>query len=148
MALSRPSRSSSTSAERGARDDFDAVGHHPYNYPSDRALRPSTSTRTRSLASPRSCGLLVRHGDRDKQIWGTETGAPTVGPGAARSLAEHVVVSYVAWNAWEYTGPLFWYSFRDAGEGEDPEDHFGLVSTRLRPKGSALVAFAWMNGGV
>jgi hypothetical protein len=132
----------------GARRDFDAVGHHPYNYPGD-PLAPTDASNDNAFGgvTPALRDVMVSHGDAEKQIWGTETGAPTVGPRAPRSLAAHVDASYEAWNRWDFTGPLFWYSYRDAGGGRDAEDHFGLVTAALVPKGHALERFTELAGG-
>jgi polysaccharide biosynthesis protein PslG len=123
----------------GAGPSFDAVGHHPYNYPGS-PLDPTGDFNHNAFGGVtlKLRELMLAHGDGDKLIWGTETGAPSVGPRAPPSLAAHVAQSYVAWSSWDFTGPLFWYSFRDAGDSPDPEDHFGLTTSRLDPKGSAL----------
>jgi hypothetical protein len=83
---------------------------------------------------------MVGNGDGDKQIWGTEFGAPT---GTARpsvseaAQASFVTEGYARWRARPFDGPLFWYSFRDAGtDRSDVEQNFGLLRHDFSPKPS------------
>jgi hypothetical protein len=130
----------------GAADHFDAVAHHPYSFP---AL-PLQEDGANAFAddTPRLHEVMDEHGDRDKQVWGTEMGAPTSGDLSARFVAEYVTEAYEAWRDWSFTGPLIWYSYRDAGsDPDDPEDHFGLVRADFTPKEPALSAFEAVVGG-
>jgi len=134
-----PSRFLTGIYDAGARASFDAVGHHPYHYPAS-PLTPTADPNDNAFGGvvPQLRQIMVARGDAGKRIWGTESGAPTTGSRAPQSLAAHVRASFTAWNSWDYTGPLFWYSYRDAGAGPDPEDHFGIVRATLEPKGDAL----------
>jgi hypothetical protein len=87
--------------------------------------------------------------DGDKLIWGTEMGAPTGEGGVSNDfLAEYVTAAFDAWRAWPFTGPLLWYTYRDAGrDPSDPEDNFGLVTVDYVPKEPALSAFEAVVGG-
>ena len=87
--------------------------------------------------------VIVANGDGDTPIWGTEMGAPTGDDGfTAGFVAEYATVAYDAWRAWSFTGPLLWYTYRDAGRDlGNPEDNFGLVTVDYRPKEPALSAF-------
>ncbi len=126
----------------GGGGNFDAVGHHPYAFP---ALPLDGRGLDNAFAgvTPRLYDLMVTNGDGDKPIWGTEMGAPTGADGVtADFLAEYATVAYDAWRAWPFTGPLLWYTYRDAGRDlDDPEDNFGLVNFAYRPKEPALSAF-------
>jgi exo-beta-1,3-glucanase (GH17 family) len=85
---------------------------------------------------------MVTHGDASKQIWVTEFGAPTGGPGSG-PVNENVqsqmlsnVIEQIAALPW--SGPFLWYSFKDAGTTSDTvENFFGL----LRADGSPKPAF-------
>ena len=126
----------------GGGGHFDAVGHHPYAFPG-LPLDGDGPDDAFEGVTPRLYDVMVANGDGDKLIWGTEMGAPTDAGGfAAGRLAEYATVAYDAWRAWPFTGPLLWYSYRDAGRDPgNPEDNFGLVTVDYRPKEPALSAF-------
>ena len=126
--------------DAGAGGHFDAVAHHPYSFP---AL-PLDSTGENAFVdvTPRLYEIMEEHGDADLRIWGTEMGAPTSDGLTADFLAEYVTQAYRAWRDWSFTGPLIWYSYRDAGSDPDVgEESFGLVRSDFTPKGPALAAF-------
>jgi hypothetical protein len=83
---------------------------------------------------------MVAHGDGGKSIWGTEFGAPTGSAGQAVSealQAKMVTDAYAQWKRLPFAGPLFWYSFRDAGTNAgDVEQNFGLLRHDFSPKPS------------
>lgn len=132
--------------QNSAEPFFDAVGMHPYTYPflaTDRnpwsAWLQMYFTRT-SLRS-----VMEQYGDSGKQIWLTEFGAPTGGPGLEAMAAinnfsgeyDHVSESLQAQivsnaindcNSLSFSGPLFWYSYQDLGtDTSTNENFFGLV---------------------
>jgi hypothetical protein len=112
--------------EHGGRAFFDAVAHHPYQYPE----LPASDELTNAFRQTELLhDLMASRGDDDKRIWGTEVGAPTRG---GRSVsedeqAEWVREYYRLWNEWSFTGPLLWYSARDHGRADTIEDSYGLV---------------------
>ncbi|BCY07271.1 cellulase family glycosylhydrolase [Actinoplanes sp. L3-i22] len=142
---------------------MDAVAYHPYpdwgggNLPSY-AQDPCTGTvnwyRYWSGFGPDdpTCGglaalrdVMVRNGDADKKIWGTEFGFPTQGsrqPQSAERVRDALEEGVRMWRSRPYTGPLFIYSFQDtAADNElcvrnpaDGECHFGLRDSAGRPK--------------
>jgi hypothetical protein len=130
----------------GAAASFDAVGIHPYTYP-DPPLTPHPDNAFATL--PETYALMAAHGDGGKRLWGTEYGAPTgeseravTGEEQAARLRE----GYDQWRRWPFTGPLFWYTHRDRGsDAADPEDNFGLVTHKGRPK-PALAALRAVTG--
>jgi len=127
----------------GGGGKFDALGYHPYTYP---AL-PQEDTGGASDApfvqvTPKLHDVMAAHGDRRKQIWGTEMGAPTVTGTSPEFLAAYITQAYQGWNQWSFTGPLIWYSYVDAGTNPtDPEDNFGIVRADFIPKEPAFAAF-------
>jgi hypothetical protein len=130
----------------GAGDHFDAVAHHPYSFP---AL-PLDATGDNMFVdvTPRLYEVMRENGDGNKEIWGTEMGAPTGGGLTTNFVAEYVTEAYEGWRDWSFTGPLLWYSYRDAGSDPDePEDNFGLVRADYTPKEPALSAFEAVVGG-
>jgi polysaccharide biosynthesis protein PslG len=124
----------------GGGDHFDAVAHHPYSFP---ALPLQGGGENFADITPRLYEVMDEHGDGDLEIWGTEMGAPSTEVVTLDFLADYVTEAYEAWRDWSFTGPLIWYSYRDAGtDPDDPEDNFGLVRADFRPKEPALSAFA------
>jgi hypothetical protein len=127
----------------GGRGYFDAVGHHPSNYPY-MPLRPEPDHNDNAFGgvTPVLRETMVRNGDGAKKIWATEMGAPTVGGMTPAYLAAYLTEAYTAWRSWPYTGPLFWYSYRDAWfEPGEVEANFGLVRTDGVAKEPALTAY-------
>jgi hypothetical protein len=128
--------------DAGAGPSFDAVGHHPYQYPdSPTADEPGNAFLQTQLLHE----IMVQHGDGAKEIWGTEVGAPTRGRNSVgeRSQVEWVRLYYDIWNSWSFTGPLFWFTARDPGNGADNEQSYGLYRHDRSPK-PALAAFETM----
>jgi hypothetical protein len=125
----------------GARGSFDAVGHHPSNWPV-MPMRPEPNFNDNAFAgvTPKLYETMQANGDGAKKIWATEMGAPTPWQGMdATYLAAYIREAYTAWAAWSYTGPLLWYSYRDGGtDPGEVEQHFGIVNRDFTPKGEAL----------
>jgi hypothetical protein len=132
----------------GAAGAFDAVGFHPYSYPSspveDEPLNHFVTV------TPELRQLMEAHGDGSTPIWATEYGAPTGTNDRAVSRddqARHLSDAIDQWNEWEWTGPLFIYSWRDRGtDPADREQNFGLVDHKDEPK-PALHALLAITGG-
>lgn len=136
----------------GAGGSFDALGHHPYTWPYSPAY-PNAYNAWGQLTQLHN--IMSARGDGAKQIWITEFGAPTGGPGGlaangmstAEARADHVTealearivadaVGAVRQMPW--VGPFFWYSYQDAGTSNDTvENFFGL----LRADGSRKPAY-------
>jgi hypothetical protein len=124
----------------GAGGKFDAVGYHPYTYPSMPLDDPGDGAFVK--VTPQLHNAMTKHGDRKKQIWGTEMGAPTVTGTSTRFVAEYLTKAFKGWNRWSFTGPLIWYGYLDAGTNPtDPEDNFGVVRADFTPKEPVLGAF-------
>ncbi len=132
--------------DAGAGNSFDAVGDHPYSYPVPPSYAEDWNAWQQMDATPTSIrSVMAAHGDAAKQIWITEYGAPTNGPGTeatennyqldnapdhvsealqARMLSEALQAH--AEDPW--AGPLFWYSYKDLGITTDTnENFFGLI---------------------
>ena len=129
----------------GGRDSFDAVGDHPYTFP----LSPADDTADDAwtqMASPQSSLRQIMQDNGDaKKIWITEFGAPTGGPGPISTIsqpnlgakpyvvneelqAKILADAITKYKSYDWVGPFFWYSYRDAGT--DPstnENFFGLL---------------------
>jgi hypothetical protein len=125
----------------GAKNHFDALGHHPYGWtflPGTRVRRNAWFQMRGSRPSLRS--IMIAHGDGAKKIWGTEFGAPTWGPPGSSfvSLDEQARIierAYRLWAGYPWAGPLFTYQGRDLGyQGNTNENFFGLLKFDGSPK--------------
>ena len=136
---------------------FDAVAWHSYNY-----WRGATATKmlaynrcsawSQMASTPVSArSLMDSHGDADKRLWITETGAPTCVPGATYACVSPAQQADLAadevqqWKSFPWAGGFYWYDIRDdSGAVTDKESHFGTVSSTNSPK-PAYYAFqdAW-----
>ena len=128
--------------DAGAKGSFDAVAQHPYTFPytPDHAYPGGAWGDLSVLHS-----IMVAHGDGGKRIWSTEYGAPTDGPGNLVSTdvrqvypdSSHVSEGLQALivrdavtrlRSYPWAGPMFWYSYQDAGTSTSSnENFFGLV---------------------
>jgi hypothetical protein len=134
----------------GAGGTFDQLSFHPYSYP----CTPSDGCGTRTwglLTKVRK--LMTSHGDKAKQIWATEFGAPTNGVGNDGHVTEAQQSSIMVdgmqqWAKFSWSGPFFVYEFRDFGtDAPDKSDWFGLVSNDLKHKKPAFFAYQYEATG-
>ncbi len=131
----------------GAKDYFDAVGMHPYSSPT----LPTTYEKWNawsqmSLTVPSLRSIMGSNGDGNKQIWLTEFGAPTGGPGILEASntdkiftgspdhvtealqAEMYSTAITSAKQLPWAGPLFFYSYKDLGTStKTPENFFGII---------------------
>ncbi|HXH27170.1 MAG TPA: cellulase family glycosylhydrolase [Candidatus Acidoferrum sp.] len=140
----------------GARGSFDAVGYHPYSFP----VLPSYTQTWNGWSKMYTLSTSMRsimnnNGDQAKAIWPTEFGAPTNGPGSLATTTnynlnaspDHVSEAlqasmvndvYQQVQQAPNLGPLFWYTYKDAGTSTATvENFFGL----LRADGSQKPAY-------
>jgi len=129
----------------GAKGYFDAVSDHPYTFPRLPADNTDRAWSEMSTTTPSLRSLMVANGDASKKIWITEYGAPTGGPGSTATPENsetvtntwHVTETLQAnilkeavrlYKSYDWVGPFFWYSNKDAGTTQDTtENFFGLV---------------------
>jgi len=128
--------------DRGAEDDFDAVGMHPYSYPalpSDAGTRRwNAYYRMRNLHA-----VMADHDDGDTRIWATEFGAPTGSGEDSVSPDEQAEILRDGINEQRrlpFVDKLFVYSLVDRGNAAaDREQNFGIVDHDLDPKPAMAV---------
>ncbi len=134
--------------QAGARGSFDSLGYHSYSYPAvpDEVQSWSGWSMMNDLSvSLRS--IMAVNGDGAKQIWSTEYGAPTNGPGnqATESGYDSAAGNYYVseglqakmaaqaitdTRAASWAGPLFWYSYKDLStDTSSSENFFGILRT-------------------
>jgi hypothetical protein len=143
----------------GARGYFTAVADHPYTWPYSPAyyLPDAAWDQMNQIHA-----IMSANGDGGKQIWITEFGAPTGGPGtiAASGMttseggddhvteglqAKMVTDGIAATRSYPWVGTFFWYSYQDAGtDSSTVENFFGL----LRPDGSRKPAYEAMQQAI
>ena len=136
---------------RGARGYFDAVGHHPYMFPTNPldAHWWNAFTQTQTLYD-----VMVANGDGAKKVWGTEMGAPTgTDPEALTETQQVQWVQdyYRGWNTTfrAFTGPLVWFELHDEGTNiANRWDNLGLQRLDRTPKPAYAAYQQVMGSGV
>lgn len=117
----------------GARDHFDALSFHPYDY-----LAP-LATGSLYPGSPMSqmaamYDTMVQNGDGRKQIWITEYGAPSSRIGAP-AQANLIVNSLRQWQEVDYAGPFIVHTIRDDDTAALADERsFGVLGSDFTPK--------------
>jgi hypothetical protein len=120
----------------GVAGRFDALSFHPYSGDQD----PRTQAYWNMMLSvgPDLVGIMRRHGDGAKKIWGTEMSYSTSRGGRGVTEARQAVLFQLAFETWRrqsYAGPLFIFNYRDMGT--NPRliaDNYGLVKRNFTPK--------------
>ena len=121
-----------------AQNYFDGLGQHPYCWPLDPSILDDFNW---FLKTQELYNVMQANGDGHKLIWGTELGWPTHDANqngvTIFDQAIYLTKAYDIWNAWNWTGPLIWYAYNDAGTDlNNPEDHFGLTDHQFNAKPS------------
>ena len=131
----------------GGGGHFDGVAYHPYTWPN----LPSSTGNNFTGVTPQLYTIMSANGDGGKRIWGTEVGAPEPWTGSGvtltpQFLASYVTAAYSVWRAWQWTGPLIWFSYSDTGTSS-PSQVFGLTDENYVPKQQAVSAYTTAIGG-
>jgi len=141
----------------GRHGHFDAVAWHPYIYWNGASAAQMLayhrcSAWTQMASTPVSArSLMTSHGDGRKQLWITETGAPTCVTGATFPCVSPAQQASLAtretrlWKRWRWAGGFYWYDIRDDNLGAaSGESHFGAVLHNDSPKPAyAALRRAW-----
>jgi len=105
----------------GAQGYFDALGDHPYTYPSTPDTTQLGSAWTEmDQTSPSLRSLMADHGDSAKKIWITEYGAPTSGTSNNVSEADQsdeLVQTIAKAKQLGWIGSLYIYTWQSDGFG-------------------------------
>jgi polysaccharide biosynthesis protein PslG len=137
----------------GAKNYFDAVGFHPYSFPALPSYTATWSGWSMIDSLPDSIrSEMIANGDGNKQIWITEYGAPTNGPGAIATptnfnfengpdhvnealQAEMLSEATSEYKITPWLGQFFWYSYKDLSPSTSSnENFFGLLRYDGSPK--------------
>jgi hypothetical protein len=109
----------------GAKNNFDAISFHPYQYTlkfSDGVLTQNSPVN--QLMQMRQA--MVGNGDAAKKIWASEYGQPVAGSSEA-TQSDFIADIMTKWQEMPYTGPLLMYTLLDKNTGSsDVEDTFGI----------------------
>jgi len=136
-------------ADAGIQGHFDALGYHPYDYPSTPSGTEEWNAWRHMIEEGGIRDQMVANGDENKKIWATEFGVPTAPLDGGKpvgsvlmSEAEQAAIvqeAYDLFASYPWAGPLFWYSYQDTGADPSNLEHwFGLV----RRDGSHKPGFA------
>ena len=128
--------------DHGGGHSFDAFAHHPYSFPES----PLTVAPWNAFGQTRDLhNVMAQHGDGAKKVWGTEAGAGTgTSSKAVTALRQAQLLRdyYTGWNTdfASFTGPLLWFSVRDAGTNPaDVYDNFGILRRNFSAKPARTV---------
>jgi len=143
----------------GAKPYFDVLGYHPYSFPALPSHVATWSGWSMMADLPQSIrSVMIANGDGAKQIWITEFGAPTNGPGALATTsnpnyalhADHVsnalqtnmlTDAITQYKKTPWLGAFFWYTYQDSGTSTSSnQNFFGLLNYNGTPK-PAYTAF-------
>jgi hypothetical protein len=74
--------------------------------------------------------VMTSYGDAHKKVWITEIGSHTGTGGVTQAeQVEHVKRAYALAQAYEWIGPVFWYSAKDLGSDGAIANSWGLVTS-------------------
>ena len=116
--------------KHGARGHFDAVGAHPYCWPAYAGQPYEWSAWYQTYGARKSMrNVMLRNGDGNKLIWGTEFGAPTGGPKGGYvtrvQQGRMIYAGYKLWATYRWAGPLILYEGRD--QGHDKSSYYDFM---------------------
>jgi polysaccharide biosynthesis protein PslG len=149
----------------GAKSCFDALGFHPYSTPAMPLFHISWNAwQQMNNTKPSLRSVMMANGDAEKQIWITEYGAPTGGPGileastrdtsfvghpdhVTEAIQEQMLSEAVAdMRRYRWVGPFFWYSYKDMGTKQSTiENFFGLLHFDGTPKPAYIMLKALLS---
>jgi len=130
----------------GAKGFFDGIAFHPYTYPQLPTEDANGGNRSwNQMLQVRA--LMVKNGDGDKQIWATEFGAPTNGPGGVSESEQAAIMQngFDLWKTYSWGGVISWFDYQD--KNTDTSSHkgfFGIIDTtgRHKPSWSTYSSFS------
>lgn len=132
----------------GAKGFFDALSFHPYTYPQLPTQEATIGGRNWSMML-RVRALMVQNGDANKQIWVTEFGAPTGGPGSVSAPQQASILQngFDLWKTYPWGGVICWFNYIDKGDDTSShKDFFGLVTASGTHKPSYATYLALAGG--
>jgi hypothetical protein len=116
--------------QAGAKGFFDGIAFHPYTYPLLPTEEVNQGGRSWSMML-RVRALMVQNGDSAKQIWVTEFGAPTNGPGGVSEAQQAAILTngFNLFKTYSWGGVISWFDYQDKGtDTSQHKDFFGVVT--------------------
>jgi len=121
----------------GAKGSFDALGYHPYSFPTlPDTYEPWSAWSQMAQTTPSIRSVMTDNGDSNKPVWITEFGAPSSGPYGVGAMAQrkalNEAIAYVRMIHW--IGALYIYTWQDTSAGPSVDNGFGLLTSEGFPK--------------
>lgn len=120
----------------GMNQYFDAIGWHPYSFPS---MPYENASWSMWYMLTEVHNIMYSHGEQNKKIWFTEFGAPTESDRGIGEDGQFETIRQVIEIARSDSrlGPIFLYSLIDNdSRANDMEGHFGVYKDDFTPKSS------------
>lgn len=130
----------------GAKNFFDALAYHPYQYTMKFSESWHPDAPLNQLAGIRQ--LMLANGDGDKKVWATEYGEPSSEVGE-KAQAEFLDDMLGKWRNLPYTGPVYVYTMRDRNSlSRAAEDTLGIYRSdgTAKPAERVLSSYLGMRG--
>ncbi len=119
----------------GARNFFDALAFHPYQYSMKFSESWHPDAPLNQLSEIRR--VMLANGDGEKKIWATEYGEPSSEVGE-KAQAEYLDDMLGTWRSLSYAGPVYVYTMRDRNsDSREPDDTLGIFRSDGTPEGCA-----------
>jgi polysaccharide biosynthesis protein PslG len=144
--LMNPVRFVSTMYASGAKDFFDALAFHPYQYTTKFTDSVHPAAPINQLSGMRQ--LMLDNGDAHKKIWATEYGEPSSEVGEA-AQAEFLADMLGKWRDLPYAGPVYVYTMRDRNsQSREPDDTLGIFRSdgTAKPAERVVTSYFSMRG--
>ena len=130
----------------GAKNSFDALAYHPYQYTMKFSETRHPDAPLNQLAGIREA--MLANGDGEKKIWATEYGEPSSEVGE-KAQAEYLDDMLAKWRTLPYTGPVYVYTMRDRNsESREPDDTLGIFRSdgTAKPAERVVTSYVGMRG--
>jgi polysaccharide biosynthesis protein PslG len=117
----------------GAKNNFDALAYHPYQYTMKFSVGKGYPESPLSQVTAMH-DAMAANGDGGKMIWCTEYGEPTSSVDEA-DQAEYLRDMITTWRTLPFAGPVFIYTTRDRNTGSSTDaDTLGVYRSDWTPK--------------
>ncbi|GAB7071610.1 cellulase family glycosylhydrolase [Mycobacterium hodleri] len=127
----------------GARNFFDALAFHPYQYSMKFSESWHPDAPLNQLSEIRR--VMLANGDGEKKIWATEYGEPSSEVGE-KAQAEYLDDMLGTWRSLSYAGPVYVYTMRDRNsDSREPDDTLGIFRSDGTPKAAQSVVTSYLG---
>jgi polysaccharide biosynthesis protein PslG len=127
----------------GAKNFFDALAYHPYQYTMKFSESWHPDAPRNQLTGIREA--MLANGDGEKKIWATEYGEPSSEVGE-KAQAEYLDDMLGKWRNLPFTGPVYVYTMRDRNSASrEPDDTLGIFRSDGTPKPAERVVTSYLG---